>query len=60
MERNRKWYNSKEMVGTLLFIFPPVGIYGVYKSYTITSKAKTIVYIALAIVALFFLFLYFN
>lgn len=39
-----KWYNDPQMVGTLLIFWPPVGIYGVYKSETIEPKWKKITY----------------
>lgn len=56
--KKKKWYNTIEMVGTLLFVFPPVGIYGLYKSDTISSKWKNMVYIVLAMVILFFSILF--
>jgi len=34
---NEKWYNNSKLVDTLLFIVPPIGLYGVYK----TSKMKS-------------------
>ncbi|HHZ64558.1 MAG TPA: hypothetical protein EYN51_03515 [Flavobacteriales bacterium] len=35
---DEKWYNNSKLVDTLLFIIPPIGIYGVYKSDKIKSS----------------------
>lgn len=47
-----KWYNDPQMVGALLFFWPPVGIYGLYKSDTIKPKWKKITYVALVLVCI--------
>lgn len=39
-----KWYNDPQMVGTLLIFWPPLGMYGVYKSETIEPKWKKMAY----------------
>jgi hypothetical protein len=59
MKSKVKWYNDIQMVGTLLLFWPPVGIYGVYKSETIESKWKKITYgtFALACILLAMTFL---
>lgn len=44
MEPKVKWYNDLQMVGTLVFFFPPVGIYGIYKSETIETVWKRITF----------------
>lgn len=44
MKKKVKWYNDVQMVGTLLLFWPPLGIYGVYKSEAIEPKWKTITY----------------
>lgn len=44
METKVKWYNDLQMVGTLVFFFPPVGIYGIYKSETIKPVWKKITF----------------
>jgi hypothetical protein len=59
MNKNKKWYNNKELVTMLLMLIPPLGIYGVYNSETIPSRWKNILYIALGLTILFFLYLYF-
>ncbi|WP_189604207.1 hypothetical protein [Salinimicrobium marinum] len=54
MKTNVKWYNDPQMVGTLLIFWPPVGIYGVYKSETIKSNWKKTVYGVLFFVLILF------
>ena len=49
MKTKQKWYNSYQMVGTLLIFWPPLGIYGVYKSDTIPPKWKKATYGALSL-----------
>jgi hypothetical protein len=44
METKVKWYNDTQLVGTLLLFWPPVGIYGVYKSEVIEPKWKIVTY----------------
>ena len=39
-----KWYNNEMLVDTLLFIIPPVGIYGLYKTKLFKSKISKILY----------------
>ena len=38
------WFNDQQIVGTLLLFWPPVGLYGVYKSEVIEFKWKVVVY----------------
>lgn len=45
----KKWYNSYQLVGTLLIFWPPLGLYGVYKSDTIPPKWKRATYMCLAL-----------
>ena len=47
MEAKLKWYNNY-IVGYLLILFPPLGLYGVYKSDIISQKWKNVTYAALA------------
>ncbi len=47
-----KWYNDTQMVGTLLLFWPPLGVYGLYKSETIESKWKNLAYGTLALVCM--------
>lgn len=47
MEAKPKWYNNY-IVGYLLILFPPLGLYGVYKSDIISQKWKNVTYAALA------------
>lgn len=58
MGERKKWYNDIIMVGSLLFIIPPVGIYGVYRSETIPKLWKNTVYSSLIIVAVIFVLIY--
>jgi hypothetical protein len=58
MRESKKWYNDIIMVGSLLFIIPPVGIYGVYRSETIPKLWKNTVYSSLIVVAVIFLLVY--
>lgn len=41
---NSKWYNNESLVDTLLFIIPPVGIYGLYKTKLFKSKIIKVLY----------------
>ena len=52
MSTKIKWYNDPQMVGTLLIFWPPVGIYGIYKSETINPKWKNLTYGTLALVGI--------
>ncbi len=49
MKPKTKWYNDKQMVGTLLIFFMPIGIYGVYKSETIETRWKNVTYATVVI-----------
>ena len=49
MKPKEKWYNGPQMVGTLLIFWPPIGIYGVYKSETIKPMWKKATYGALVL-----------
>ena len=51
MKTQDKWYNDPQMVGTLLLFWPPVGIYGLYKSETIEPKWRRVAYVTLGLVA---------
>lgn len=50
MKAKVKWYNDPQMVGSLLMFWPPLGIYGVYKSETIKPKWKKVAYGTFALV----------
>lgn len=41
---NSKWYNNGMLVDMLLFVMPPLGIYGVYKTRMIKSNTTKILY----------------
>ncbi len=43
MEPKQKWYN-RYIVGYLLILVPPLGLYGVYKSETIPVKWKKVTF----------------
>ncbi len=58
MEQSKKWFNDIIMVGSLLFIIPPVGMYGIYKSETIPRLWKNTVYSSFIIVAIIFITIY--
>ncbi len=49
-----KWYNDPQMVGAFLLFFPPLGIYGIYKSETIARKWKILTYGTLVLVVILF------
>lgn len=49
MNTENKWYNEPQMVGTLLIFWPPLGIYGLYKSETIQPAWKNITYGTVAV-----------
>lgn len=54
MNTKVKWYNDPQMVGSFLLFFPPLGIYGVYKSETIAPKWKRLTYFTIALVLILF------
>lgn len=39
-----KWYNNATIVDTLLFILPPVGVYGLYKTERLKSSISKVFY----------------
>ena len=47
MKTKQKWYN-RYIVGYLLILCPPLGLYGIYKSETIPPKWKKATYAAFA------------
>jgi hypothetical protein len=44
MKAKVKWYNDPELVGALLLFWPPIGMYGLYRSETIPPKWKKLAY----------------
>ena len=48
MKSKQKWYN-RYIVGYLLILVPPLGLYGVYKSETISDKWKKVTFAAFAL-----------
>lgn len=60
MKTKEKWYNSAQMVGTLLIFWPPVGIYGVFKSETIQPKWKKATYGAFTLALIMFVIVYLS
>ncbi|WP_242206694.1 hypothetical protein [Aestuariivivens insulae] len=48
METKKKWYN-RYILGYLLIFFPPLGLYGIYKSETVPLKWKKVTYAAFAL-----------
>ena len=54
-----KWYNIGMLVDVLLFVFPPLGIYAVYKTDKIKSKANRVVGSLFGVVSLLTTVLYF-
>lgn len=46
MKTEQKWYN-RYILGYLLILVPPLGLYGVYKSETIPLRWKKVIYAAL-------------
>lgn len=55
MRNKDKWYNDHQMVGTLMIFWPPLGIYGLYKSETIEPKWKRLTYGAIVVVCILLL-----
>lgn len=43
-ENNDKWYNNPTIVDVLLFILPPVGMYGLYKTQSLKPKINKVLY----------------
>ncbi|NRB46236.1 MAG: hypothetical protein HRU41_01085 [Saprospiraceae bacterium] len=52
MESKAKWYNDTQMVGTLLLFWPPLGVYGLYRSESIEPKWKNLGYATVALATL--------
>lgn len=44
MKTKIKWYNDEQMVGTLLIFWPPLGLYGIYRSETIKPEWKKLTF----------------
>lgn len=44
MKKEQKWYNIEMLVDILVFILPPLGIYGIYKTDKIKSKTFKFLY----------------
>ena len=43
-DNNDKWYNNSTIVDTLLFLLPPVGIYGLYKTESLKPNINKVLY----------------
>jgi hypothetical protein len=52
MKNINKWYNNPIAVDTLLFVLPPLGIYGLYKSVILKNKITKILYGMIGFVSL--------
>lgn len=59
MSTKTKWYNDPQMVGTALLFWPPLGIYGIYRSETISRKWKNVAYGTFAFVGVLVAKVYF-
>jgi len=55
---NNKWYNNPSVVDTLLFLLPPVGMYGLYKTNTIKSNINKVLYGFLGFISLLLTVIY--
>ncbi|MUH36057.1 hypothetical protein D9O36_09405 [Zobellia amurskyensis] len=51
-KQQSKWYNSSTTVDILLFLLPPLGFYGLYKTKTIKSNTSKILYGVIAFVSM--------
>ncbi|WP_159038503.1 hypothetical protein [Brumimicrobium mesophilum] len=60
MKTKEKWYNSPQLVGTLLMFWPPFGLYGLYKSENIDSKMKIAIYGVFVFIIVLFLVIHFG
>lgn len=49
---DEKWYNYSAVVDTLLFILPPVGMYGLYKTEKLKSNINKVLYCFLGFISL--------
>lgn len=56
---NTKWYDNETLVDTLLFVFPPIGIYGVYKTKMIKSKITKVFYSGIGFISILLGIIYF-
>lgn len=43
------WYNNVNLVGTLVYVVPPLGIYALYRSSAISLKYKVAISISLSL-----------
>lgn len=48
---NEKWYDNPTTVDTLLFLLPPAGIYGLFKTRSLKSNINKILYGALGFIS---------
>ncbi len=55
---SEKWYDIEMLVDILLFIIPPVGIYGVYKTNKIKSKSFKYLYGAIGLISMCTIIIY--
>jgi hypothetical protein len=57
MKTKQKWYN-RYILGYLLILFPPLGLYGIYKSETIPLKWKKTTYAAFVLAMIGLIIMY--
>jgi|GEM_PF-1013510 len=57
-DNNDKWYNNSTIVDTLLFLLPPVGMYGLYKTESIKSNLNKVLYCFLGFISLVLIIIY--
>ena len=57
-DNNDKWYNNSTIVDTLLFLLPPVGIYGLYKTERLKPNINKVLYGFLGFISLLMVVIY--
>lgn len=57
-DNNNKWYNNPTIVDALLFILPPVGMYGLYKTEMLKPNINKVLYGFLGFISLLMIVIY--
>ncbi|SDX01105.1 hypothetical protein [Aequorivita viscosa] len=55
-----KWYNNTTIVDTLLFLLPPVGLYGLYKTERLKHNVNKVFYGVIGFISLFLIIIYLS
>lgn len=58
MEEKEYWYDNEAIVGVLLFMFFPLGLYAIYKTSKIKIKASKVLYSFLGFISMLMTIIY--